>query len=105
MIKNLLGIVMLSGGMLIGCNQSQQKSKDSQMENAEIVDVTHSYICPMGCENSGSDHAGVCSVCGMDMVKNKNYKGAAVNDSIAIISMDSTSMQKNSSNNKSGNNH
>ncbi len=69
------------------------------------MDVTHAYICPMGCENSGSDHAGVCSVCWMDMVKNKNYKGTFDADSMTIIKMDSTTMQKNSSINKSGNNH
>ncbi len=36
-------------------------------------EFTSKYICPMHCENSGSDSMDVCPTCGMDYVlNNKN---------------------------------
>lgn len=32
---------------------------------------TSEYVCPMHCENSGSDSMGNCPVCGMEYIKNK----------------------------------
>ena len=32
-------------------------------------EITYTYICPMKCEGSGSNKAGICPVCKMDLVK------------------------------------
>lgn len=39
-------------------------------------EYTSTYICPMHCEGSGSEEAGVCPVCGMDYVMNKSLEEA-----------------------------
>ena len=44
-------------------------------EEQQGKEYTSAYICPMHCEGSGSDAEGKCPVCGMDYVKNENYKG------------------------------
>lgn len=36
--------------------------------HGENAAYTSAYVCPMHCENSGSDEAGKCPVCGMDYV-------------------------------------
>ena len=36
------------------------------------IEYTSAYICPMHCEGSGSDSAGLCPVCGMDYVVNES---------------------------------
>lgn len=36
-------------------------------------EYTSRYICPMHCEGSGSDSAGICPVCKMDYVENKHF--------------------------------
>lgn len=37
-------------------------------------DWTSDYICPMHCKGSGGVKQGICPVCKMDLVKNKNKK-------------------------------
>jgi hypothetical protein len=44
-------------------NETNPISKDSTKATA--------YVCPMGCEGSGSDQPGKCPKCGMDLVKNE----------------------------------
>lgn len=36
-------------------------------------EYTSAYICPMHCEDSGSETAGTCPVCGMDYVANEEH--------------------------------
>ncbi len=38
------------------------------------VEHTAQYVCPMHCEGAGGDSAGQCPVCGMDYIKNPDYK-------------------------------
>ena len=37
-------------------------------------EYTSAYVCPMHCEGSGSDEAGICPVCEMDYIANKEHK-------------------------------
>ncbi len=37
-------------------------------------EFTSAYICPMHCEGSGSDKAGKCPVCEMDLRANEDFK-------------------------------
>ena len=41
-------------------------------EEVSHADSAFAYQCPMHCEGSGSDSAGICPVCNMDYVKVKN---------------------------------
>lgn len=41
-----------------------------------VKDTINPYICPMLCENSGSQKAGLCPVCEMDLGTNPNFPDA-----------------------------
>lgn len=41
-------------------------------------DTINPYICPMQCENSGSQKAGLCPVCEMDLATNPNFPDAEI---------------------------
>ncbi|MDF1697454.1 MAG: heavy metal-binding domain-containing protein [Saprospiraceae bacterium] len=78
-ILSLMALVCFSISIVSCGNKSKTGSEGTK---SEVVDKTgkeyvSAYICPMHCKGSGSDKNGVCPVCGMDYVKNKNYKGTA----------------------------
>ena len=56
-------------GSLVACSTSEN-SKEANTGK----EYTSAYICPMHCEGSGSDSAGLCPVCGMDYVENTKNK-------------------------------
>ena len=61
--------------ILTSCGQgSTEQGTETATEQAAVVDTTHAYICPMHCENSARMEPGVCAVCGMDLVRNPDYK-------------------------------
>ena len=68
--------MLLTSGLFVGCGSSEKKesSTETKTEQMATTDTEHAYICSMHCENSGSMVAGVCPVCGMDLVKNPDYK-------------------------------
>jgi hypothetical protein len=88
MNKIYLGIVMLSALLIASCGDNEKNKNEAQTQQAS-ADVTHAYICPMHCENSASDKPGTCPVCGMDLVKNPDYKGEVVNDTLNATGSDS----------------
>lgn len=47
---------------------------DAEATEKQGKEYTSAYVCTMHCENSGSEAAGKCPVCGMDYVKNENHK-------------------------------
>jgi len=51
-------------------SESNNDAKTDQI-NKQGKEYTSAYICPMHCEGSGSEEAGLCPVCGMDYVKNE----------------------------------
>ena len=76
---------------LNSCGQKNNSSEAAPAENTEEMDdsgaeaeaieetpegkeYASAYICPMHCEGSGSEEAGVCPVCGMDYVMNKKLE-------------------------------
>lgn len=80
-------------GLLISCGGDKPAETTTTVtEQAAVINTTSAYICPMNCENSGSDKPGVCSVCGMDLVSNPNFKGSAT-DSTAAQTTDTTATE------------
>ena len=49
---------------IVACSSSESNTAETGKE------YTSAYVCPMHCEGSGSDSAGLCPVCGMDYVEN-----------------------------------
>ncbi len=74
-------VLMLSAGLMTSCgtNEKNEAATDATTtttttEQAAVINTSHAFICPMNCENSASMLAGVCPVCGMDLVENPNYQ-------------------------------
>lgn len=62
-IQNILIILLFTFAASCTINAGgSDKNKNSKEYSSE-------YICPMHCEGSGSDSAGICPVCGMDYVQ------------------------------------
>ncbi|MFT4565074.1 MAG: hypothetical protein ACJA1A_002651 [Saprospiraceae bacterium] len=55
-----------------GGNNKTDTTKTEQAEDVskQGKEYTSNYICPMHCEESGSDKPGKCPVCGMDYKMN-----------------------------------
>jgi hypothetical protein len=72
--------VILATGLMSSCGGGKTTDTAPETttttEQAAVINTTHAYICPMNCENSASMVAGVCPVCGMDLVANPNYQPA-----------------------------
>lgn len=67
-IVHLCFLIVCIGAFSSCTNQNAQETKQTK-------EYTSEYICPMHCEGSGSDSAGLCPTCGMDYVINpKNEK-------------------------------
>jgi hypothetical protein len=56
--------------------ESTDSTKSKTKEGASKLgkEYTAKYICPDHCKGSGSDKAGKCSVCAMDLIENPNYQ-------------------------------
>ena len=53
-------------------HQHEQGQEESSVDKTG-KEYTSAYICPMHCEDSGSETAGTCPVCGMDYVANEEH--------------------------------
>ncbi len=62
-LKNIFLILLLTFAASCTINAGDRK------KNVDTKEYTSEYICPMHCEGSGSDSAGICPVCGMDYVQ------------------------------------
>jgi Heavy metal binding domain len=93
MRKGIFFIACLSVCLLVSCGQKSESAapavEPTTVETpaeatidttAQGKEFTSAYICPMHCEGSGSETAGVCPVCGMDYVMNRNLEGAPHDD-------------------------
>ena len=72
--KFLIVALFAIGLTLTSCGTKSNNSTQTEQSEKQGKEYTSSYVCPMHCEGSGSDDAGKCPVCGMDYVKNENYK-------------------------------
>jgi len=69
----------MSISILISCQGAEQKSTENvsgdttavaaPKELTDMTGVTEYYECPMKCEGKKFAEAGLCPVCGMDLVK------------------------------------
>jgi len=56
-------------------NIDTTKNAENQSETVEDDnDFTAKYVCPMHCQGSGSNEAGNCKVCGMELIENLDFK-------------------------------
>jgi|SRR5688572_7253474 len=80
-----LPVLIIISGLFIACGSGGHKdaTEETKTEQAVVINTTHAYICPMRCENSASMEPGVCKVCGMDLVKNPDYKGTTTDTTAA----------------------
>ena len=69
-IKSLSALTFLFAlTMLFSCGNAGEKSHDGHAHpHGEGKEYTSAYVCPMHCDDSGSDQMGQCHVCGMDYV-------------------------------------
>ncbi len=88
-LTRFLPVMLVASVLFIACGGGKNKeaAADANTEQLAVIDTVHAYICPMHCEESGSMEPGVCKVCGMDLVKNPDYKGATTS-----ISTDTTAV-------------
>ena len=73
-IKTILGILVV-GLMLTtaSCKDAKKEDVTTKTAKAEKTAYTAAYVCPMHCEDSGSDKKGNCPTCGMKYVKNEDH--------------------------------
>jgi len=65
----LFSLAFLTVGItLSSCGDSATEGEKTGKE------YTSEYVCPMHCEDSGSDKPGTCPVCGMDYKANSEHK-------------------------------
>ena len=65
-MKSILMKTTILTFVLIGlsaCSTNKETDKTG-------IEYTSTYVCPMHCEGSGAEEAGLCPVCGMDYVLN-----------------------------------
>ena len=72
-MKKIKVFVFLLAFLSISISYSSCKDNAPKTEQ-QGKEYTSAYICPMHCKDSGSDKEGKCPVCGMDYVKNENFK-------------------------------
>ena len=78
-------VMFLTAGLFVACGgEHKEAASDANTEQIAAVDTVHAYICPMHCENSASMEPGTCKVCGMDLVKNPDYKGATADSTSTV---------------------
>ncbi len=62
--------ILFVGVSLFSCGSGDTTNKSTTTEpHGTNAAYTSAYVCPMHCEDSGSDKEGTCPVCGMDYVK------------------------------------
>lgn len=79
-MKKTMMILALSAGVIFaGCGSKQTEEAatetpaETPAEQPVVINTTHAYICPMGCEGSPSMEAGNCIKCEMALVENPDY--------------------------------
>lgn len=76
-MKNLKSIlvvmIVLVSTSIVSCKDNKAETKTETTEK-QGTEYTSAYVCPMHCNDSGSDKEGTCDTCGMTLVKNEEHK-------------------------------
>lgn len=74
--KTILAAMMLVASVsMVSCKDNKKEVEaetETTIEN-QGKEYTSAYVCPMHCEDSGSDKEGKCGSCGMTLVKNEDH--------------------------------
>ena len=74
--KSILVVMMVVTSVsMMSCKDNKKEGLTETETNAENQgkEYTSVYVCPMHCENSGSDKEGKCGNCGMTLAKNEDH--------------------------------
>jgi uncharacterized paraquat-inducible protein A len=75
-VKTILGVLVLGLMLLtVSCKDAKKENATTKTEQSEKKGKEHTsaYVCPMHCEDSGSDTEGKCPTCGMTYKENKEH--------------------------------
>ena len=75
--RTILGAMLVIASIaMVSCKDNKKEVETETETNAENQgkEYTSAYVCPMHCEDSGSDKEGKCGTCGMTLVKNEEHK-------------------------------
>ena len=72
----LVAMMVVASVSMVSCKDNKKEVETEVETNAENQgkEYTSAYVCPMHCEDSGSDKEGTCGTCGMTLVKNEDHK-------------------------------
>ena len=72
----LTAMMVVASVLMVSCKDNKKEVETEVETNAENQgkEYTSAYVCPMHCEDSGSDKEGTCGTCGMTLVKNEDHK-------------------------------
>lgn len=74
--RTILGAMLVIASIaMVSCKDNKKEGLTETETNAENQgkEYTSAYVCPMHCEDSGSDKEGKCATCGMTLVKNEDH--------------------------------
>lgn len=68
----LVTMVVFASVTMLSCKDNKTETK-TETTAKQAKEYTSAYVCPMHCEDSGSDKEGKCDTCGMTLVKNEDH--------------------------------
>lgn len=68
----LAAMAVIATITLVSCKDNKTETKTETIAK-QGKEYTSDYVCPMHCEDSGSDKEGKCDTCGMTLVKNEEH--------------------------------
>ena len=74
--RRILATIVVSASItMVSCKDNKKETGTKTEISAETQpnEYTSAYVCPMHCEDSGSDKEGKCNTCGMTLVKNEDH--------------------------------
>ena len=72
----LVAMVVIAAVTMVSCKETKEETNtETKVETTakQGKEYTSAYVCPMHCENSGSEKAGNCGACGMGLAKNEDH--------------------------------
>ena len=71
----LVAMMLVASVSIMSCKANKKEALTEIETKAENQgkEYTSAYVCPMHCEESGSDTEGKCGSCGMTLVKNEDH--------------------------------